>query len=194
MGRGRTRFGSSAGCNGLVACHGRRSATRSVLGIGRRTAGAAVGFRLQRGSGVRGRPVPGAARGVRGLHGDFSAARRGSDQRPRAQARRLERAERLAARPRRISSRLRAGSAFASRAARSSSPGVRRAAASPRSSERSRSPSSPAKVAPVRYGSATSGSRITARWRGARASASSALPGFDADQALGGSGWIAAPR
>ena len=195
MGRAATRLGSPAGCGGLVACHRGRGAARAVLGIGRRTAGAADGFRLQRRR--RGSWSPGAPCSA-SVYEDytvtFSAAWRGSDQRPRAQACRLERAERLAARRKRICSRPRAGSTFASTAASSSSPGVRRAAGFSRSSARSSSPSSRAKVAPVRYGSATSGSRITSPLTGARASASSALPGFDADQALGGSGWMPQPR
>ena len=123
-------------------------------------------FDFKGGAGLRGRPVPGAARGVRGLRGHVFGCAAWVRPTISSSSSSIRAGRTSGGTSKGICSRPRAGSAFASTAARSSSPGVRRAAASSRSSERSRSPSSRAKVAPGRYGSATSGSRITARdWR-----------------------------
>ena len=191
-GPGRTRFGSPAGCNGLVACHGRRSAARSVLGVGRRTAGAAAGFRLQRGRGSWSPDARCSARCTRTTRSLFGCAASGQtndlelklvDSSGQNVWRHVQRNLQPPARWKRFQhreprDRVRLGS------------GERRG---------------PQELGAIELAIVAREGGAGTLWvsdlriedhsplTGARASASSALPGFDADRALAGSGWIPSP-
>ena len=192
-GPGSECLGSPSGCGGLVACRRGRGGARPLVGIGRRTAGAAAGFRLQRRGGV-----------------SWSPAVRCSRRCTRTTRLRSGCAAWVGPTTSSSSSSTRAGRTSGGTSKENLQPPARwkHFRIDSREFEFAWGPASggvPKDLGAIELAIVAGDGGAGTLWvsdlriedhgslTGARASASSALPGFDADQALGGSGWIPSP-